>query len=501
MYMDAEPTVMAVYARRSRKDELRPGEQETSTEQQIRACLKLAADHGWFVPDDHIYTEAGKSAYLRGVVRGRFDDMVAAVESRQVAGVVVWKLDRASRNSYDTARMSDLLDGGAIIASVLEGVINPSDPMGAVRIEQQGVFNKMVARAIQINTQRGKEARARSGKPAGGGLRRFGFEPDQVTHREVEAELLRDAAKRLLAGESSSSIVKSWNRAGVRMVGGSMWHVTSLRRTLTNPRIAGLQQYRGQILEGVKAAWEPILDRTTWEAVRRHFGTPERRKGGRPAQFLLTGRIWCGQCERQRLFGRTKDGRRIYTCQPQRGGCNTLVSADHLEAYVSEKALELLDTTAVTAALIQASQDDGRVAALHAEHDKLVERQRELADQAANPDLPLAVTAQAAQAVEARLAEVKEELARVLPKRRLLALRWADTPEWSWYAPDMDDAERLAHRRALLGLVISKVVVKPLGHASAGKFDPSRVVIQPVEELTSDATTAAIVRAVLAARP
>jgi hypothetical protein len=285
------------------------------------------------------------------------------------------------------------------------------------------------------------------------------------------------------------------------MVGGSMWHVTSLRRTLTNPRIAGLQQYRGQILEGVKAAWEPILDRTTWEAVRRHFGTPERRKGGRPAQFLLTGRIWCGQCERQRLFGRTKDGRRIYTCQPQRGGCNTLVSADHLEAYVSEKALELLDTTAVTAALIQASQDDGRVAALHAEHDKLVERQRELADQAANPDLPLAVTAQAAQAVEARLAEVKEELARVLPKRRLLALRWADTPEWSWYAPDMDDAERLAHRRALLGLVISKVVVKPLGHASAGKFDPSRVVIQPVEELTSDATTAAIVRAVLAARP
>jgi site-specific DNA recombinase len=419
--------------------------------------------------------------------------MMDAAEAGEVAGVLAWKWDRATRNSDDTTRLSNLLDAGAILASVTEGIVDASNPMGSVGFELTGSMNKLFAKTIQINTRRGKEARAMSGKPAGGGLRRFGFEPDQVTHRQDEADLIRDAARRLLAGESSSGIVKSWNRAGVRMVGGSPWHVTSLRRTITSPRVAGLQQYRGQILEGVEATWEPILDRDTWEAVRRHFGTPEHRKGGRPAQFLLTSYVWCGNdsCSRQRLFGRTKDGRRVYTCQRQRGGCNLLVSADHLERYITAKALELLDTPAVTAALIQAGQDNGRAAALQIEHDKLVERQRELASQAADPAVPLSFTTQASQQVETRLADVKAELGRVVPKRRMLALRYADTPEWSWHDGD------LQHRRNLLGLVIDKIIVRPLGHASAGKFDPSRVQIIPTEELLSDATVAKIVAQVL----
>jgi site-specific DNA recombinase len=500
MELDQLP-VMAVYARRSRKEELRPGEQETSTEQQIRACLKLAADHGWYVPDHHIYQEAGKSAYLPGVTRARFDDMVAALERREAAGVVVWKWDRATRNSDDTTRLTNLLDEGVILASVTEGVIDASQPMGSVNFELVGSLNKMFAKTISVNSRRGKAALAQSGKPAMGGRRRFGFEPDQITHRQDEADLLRDAAKRILAGESSSSIVKRWNRDGVRMPGGSPWQVTPLRRVLTNPRIAGLRQHRGEVLEGVTAAWEPIIDRATWEAVCRRFGTSEHRKGGRPAQFLLTGFIWCGSCERQRLYGRTAEGRRLYVCQPQRAGCNLVVSADPLEAYVSERALELLDTPAVTAALIQASHDDGRVAALHAEHDKLLERQRELADQAANPDLPLAVTVRASQAVEARLAEVQAELGRAMPKRRLLAQRYRDSAEWSWHAPDLDDDERRAHRRNLLGLVVERIVISPVGHGTSGKFNPARVQIVPAEELVSDATTARIVRQVLRARP
>ncbi len=517
---------LAVYARRSRKEELKPGEHETSTEQQIRECLKFAADHGWTVPDHHIYQEAGLSAYLRGVKRGRFDDMVAALERREVAGVVVWKLDRATRNTRDTARLTDLLDDGAIIASVSEGIVDASSPMGSVHIEMQGTFDKMVSRAISINARRGKAALARTGKPAMGGRRRFGFEDDQQTHRTDEVALLRDAAEVIKAGASYSSIVKRWNRDGVRMPGGSPWSVTPLRRVLTNPRVAGLRQqrscyrkiddeHRRHCVEWLcqdrhpdrdhctrivgAASWEPILDRATWEWLCRHFATADQRKGGRPTSYLLTGYVWCADCQ-WRLFGRWKDGRRIYTGQAARG-CQHVVSADPIEELVADRALELLDTPQVTAAIIGAKSDDSRVAALHDEHDALVQRQHDLAGQAANPGIPLSVVAEAAQTVDRRLAVVKEELARVLPRKRALALRWADTPSWSWHHGDpADHGDELAlvtHRRGLLGLVVKRVEVRPVGRTTAGRFDSGRVHIVPVPELESNATVRRIVARVL----
>jgi site-specific DNA recombinase len=500
-----DTTVMAVYARRSRKEELRPGEQETSTEQQIRACLKFAADHGWYVPDHHLYTESGVSAYLPGVTRARFDDMIAALDRREVAGLVVWKWDRATRNSSDTTRLTNLLDSGVILASVTEGVIDASQPMGSVNFELVGSLNKMFAKTISINAKRGKAALAQTGKPAMGGRRRFGFEADQITHREDEADLLRDAARRLLAGESSSSIVKRWNRDGIRMPGGSYWQVTPLRRVLTNPRVAGLRQHQGQVIGD--AAWDAILDRTTWEAVCRHFGTPERRKGGHPAQYLLTGFIWCGHCERQRLFGRTRQGRRLYVCSPQRGGCHLVVSADPLEAWVSARALDLLKNPKVTYAIAQAGADDGRVAALHTEHDDLLKRQRELAVVLANPKKRFQAALDAAQQVETRLAEVKDELSRALPNHRArMALRYSDTPEWSWHAADMDEDGRRAHRRNLLACVFDRIIVHPIGQGTAGRFDARRVEIIPVAELRqpdgplSDTTVSAIVTQVLRSR-
>ncbi len=48
---------------------------------------------------------------------------------------------------------------------------------------------------------------ARAGKPKGGGVRPFGFQPDRRTINEPEAALLREAAERVLAGEGMYAVL------------------------------------------------------------------------------------------------------------------------------------------------------------------------------------------------------------------------------------------------------------------------------------------------------
>ena len=59
---------------------------------------------------------------------------------------------------------------------------------------------------------------APTGAPHGGGTRPFGFEDDRVTIRESEAVLIREAATRVLTGETLYAIRKDWIERGVRLV-------------------------------------------------------------------------------------------------------------------------------------------------------------------------------------------------------------------------------------------------------------------------------------------
>ena len=67
---------------------------------------------------------------------------------------------------------------------------------------------------------------------SGGGTRPFGFEADRRTIRPEEAEIIRDCARRVLAGDSLRSLCIELNERGVPTVTGSKWSSQTLRRML-----------------------------------------------------------------------------------------------------------------------------------------------------------------------------------------------------------------------------------------------------------------------------
>lgn len=210
---------------------------------------------------------------------------------------------------------------------------------------------------VRKRVRRKKDELAMAGKPSGGGARPFGFEPGGLTIRETEAEIIRELAGRVLAGESLGSLAADLDRRGIRTVSGRSWLPNVLRGMLLAPRVAGLRQHRGEVVGPV--AWDPVLDRRTWEELQALFLTPSRRRVG-AGRRLLTGLAVCGRCG-VRLVSGKNNGQRAYVCRKAAGfdGCGGLtMTAEPLEELVTEAVLLRLDSPALAERLAGGHDDD-----------------------------------------------------------------------------------------------------------------------------------------------
>jgi site-specific DNA recombinase len=213
--------------------------------------------------------------------------------------------------------------------------------------------------------RRAKRADAEAGKPHRG-VRAFGYAPDGVSIVEAEAELIRDACARLLAGATGYSIVADWNARGIRTARGKVWRYLALRQVVTNPRNAGLashhvrswdpvtQQEKANRWEVLRRAdgsevvgvWPAIVERGTWEAVCQVYADTAERARARGAgrntrRHLLSGLLRCGVCGGGMYGQVTVRGVHVYRCLGKGvGACGPLSRAGApLDAYVSEAVL------------------------------------------------------------------------------------------------------------------------------------------------------------------
>jgi hypothetical protein len=92
---------IGIYARIS---DDRDGRQ-TATARQLEDCGAFAAKKGWEVADE--FEDIDTSAYKANIKRPQFARMLAALSNGEIDGVVVWKLDRLSRQQRDLVRVTE----------------------------------------------------------------------------------------------------------------------------------------------------------------------------------------------------------------------------------------------------------------------------------------------------------------------------------------------------------------------------------------------------------
>lgn len=438
-------------------------------QRQERACRDLCETNGWSV--NEVFTDDDRSAYS-GKPRPSYDAMLAAVQAGDADVVVAWAPDRLTRSTLDLEALIDIVEAARVdIATVQSGLYDLSTPSGRMsarvvgavaRYESEHKSARLRAKAAEI---------AAEGRVGGGGTRPYGFEDDRVTHRLVEATVIREAAARVVAGETLRGVVADLNRQGVPTVTGAAWKPHSLKRILIAPRTAGLRQHQGVTIG--PAAWAGIIDETTHHQLRAVLLDPARRTNQTARRYLLTGFVRCGLCDARLVARPRSDKRRCYVCAsgPGFAGCGKIrVLADDLERFVVAMVCEAVDTDALAAAVaVEPADTDTELASRIA---RLDDELNALADDYAEGAISRDAYKKAAARLDARRVDAQAELARgavvdrragVLTDPVPLADRWANL--------------NFDQRRVVLDAVVDAIEVGP---AVRGRnyFDPDRVAVR-----------------------
>jgi site-specific DNA recombinase len=418
------------------------------------------------------YTDRDVSAYT-GVDRPGFEELLADLEASVIDGILVWKLDRLTRRFSDLERIWRLIENRNVTLLSVNDSIDTQTAAGQFMLRTMVGIAEMESANTSLRVRSAKKDSANNGQPNPGGQRAFGYAADKRQLIPEEAAAIREAAERLLAGQSLRSIVNDLNAREIRTPRGKSWLPGTLAAVLVNPRIAGLKAYKGQIVGD--AAWPAIISRDQHERLVALRKDPSRRwvPRARPAQHLLAGLVECARCGEQatRMVNRPEAGRDYYQCRkpPLGRGCGALVSGRQLDGLVVERMFVALDSPEFSEALkAPRPADEGLVRQLEKDEDKL----KWLGYEYAADRLPEPAFLAAARDVEQRIKQNRARIARQHRSAALAALpddldQLKDLWENSW---DLD------RKRALLDTLIEKVVVRPstLGSKTGRRFDRSR---------------------------
>lgn len=458
------PQAAAIYARISSD----PSGQQLGVTRQIQDCVALAERRGW--PVRAHYVDDDQSAYS-GKPRPEYRQLLDHIRNGTIDAVVVWHLDRLHRQPRELEQFFDICDAAGLTAlASVTGDIDLSTHDGRFMARILGAVARKESDDKSRRIARKHLEMAQSGEWAGGGTRPFGYMPDRRSANPLEAPYVREAAARVLAGDSLRAVTADFNARAVPSVRGGQWSTQVVRRLLMSARISGQREHKGAIVG--PARWDALITPTETARLRALLGDPARRLNRTARRYLLAGLLRCAHCDAKLIARPRDDGARRYVCArvPGRPGCGRIaILAEPLEALIQEAVLYRLDSPEVAAALRGAPADDDEAAAaanaLEADENQL----EELATAYGNRQVTFAEYLAARRPIEARIEAAKRALARAsrlsqvadyVGDASVLRARWMDLP--------------LSRQRAIVATLLDRAVV---GAAVRGRtaFDPSRV--------------------------
>ena len=279
-----------IYARYSSDNQ-----RDASIDQQVKACTKFAADRGLEVLK--VYEDRALTG--RTDRRPSFLQMIKDSSKKRFQFVIVYSLDRFSRNKYDSVMHKHTLkENGVTVLSAMEHITD--DPTGALMESILEGFAEYYSRELSQKINRGLTDNAEKGIVNGSVPLGFKRGPDGYpVIVEEEAEIVREIFRRVADDEPFIRIIEDLNRRGLKTKIGHEWNRSSFNRILSNDRYIGVYRYKQFVHEN---GFPAIVDKDLFYSVQKKVkekpnarGTGMRRKT-EYGQYLLTGKLICGKC-------------------------------------------------------------------------------------------------------------------------------------------------------------------------------------------------------------
>ncbi|GGK99732.1 serine recombinase [Sphaerisporangium melleum] len=442
-------------------------------------CRALTERRGWQVAD--VYSDNDVSAYS-GSPRPAWRRLLEDIDAGTVDAIVCWHVDRLTRSPRELEDVIDLADRRGIELATVTGEIDLATPTGRLIARMLGAAARHEAEHKAERQKRQRRQNAEAGKVSGGGMRPYGYAEDRLTVIEEEAEVIREAARRILAGESLSSVCKDFEQRDVKTPSGRHWIPTTLRRLLASARISGRREHTprstfqttrpllGEIV--ADAVWPAIIDPVDSDRLRALLSDPARdyrRQAATGRIYLLSGILRCGRCG-HRMNGRPRQGVPRYVCPnvPGSGSCggiatNTARTDDHIR----DMLLTALDSPALAERIRHQGGDDDNLAEAVRADEELLE---ELAQAWATREITRREWMAARAPIELRLDKNRAQLAglsRTSPLIPFIGTAQDMLTRW--------EAMNVSQRRAIVAAVIRTITVATANPRK--KWDPDRFTI------------------------
>ena len=290
-----------IYARYSSHSQ-----RDVSIDQQVKAITEYAAQRKLTVVQ--VYADRAISGTTDN--RPEFKRMIEDAKAEAWQYVIVYSLDRFSRDRFDAITYKQILKShgirvlsameniseeptGVILESVLEGLAQYYSMELSQKIRRglnDNASKCMVAASIPFGYMKGPD-------------NKYAINPET-------APIVKEIFSRVLKGENYIDIARDLNERGIRTKSKSEWNRSSFK-FLTNERYMGIYIYGDVRIEGGMPA---IVDPETFYAVQAEVERRQNPKGAIVKRrrtntvYLLTGKAFCDCCKSP-LVGKSGTGR------------------------------------------------------------------------------------------------------------------------------------------------------------------------------------------------
>ena len=280
-----------IYARYSSDNQ-----REESIEGQLRECMEYAQRNEITIVGTYI----DRALSARTADRPDFQRMIHDSEKRLFDVVIVWKLDRFSRDRYDSAHYKHILKkNGVRVVSAKEAIAE--GPEGIILESMLEGMAEYYSAELAVKVRRGQKENAMKCRSNGGTvpLGYSIYKPERKSGKLVvnpeTAPIVQEIFSRYDRGEAIKDIVKDLNRRGLNNNFGRAFKASAFTNMLKNRKYIGEYRYGDTIVPGGIPA---IIEKDLFERVQKRMEANRHApaRGKAREEYLLATKAFCGTC-------------------------------------------------------------------------------------------------------------------------------------------------------------------------------------------------------------
>jgi DNA invertase Pin-like site-specific DNA recombinase len=315
---------------------------EQSIEGQLRVCRDYAERNNILIIDTYV----DRAMTGTNDLRPDFQRMMKDSSKKQWNYVLVYKLDRFSRDKYETTIHKHTLKmNGVKVLSAMENI--PDSPEGIILESLLEGMNQYYSAELSQKVKRGMYETRRKGHYQGGWLP-YGYriEGRNIVADEEQAEVVRYMFEQYSMGTYVSTIISNLTARGI-LNKGKPFVPNTVYNILKNEKYSGVYRRGEEVIDNM---YPQIVPQQLFDAVRQKV--TENRFGKRSVKvvYLFRDKMICGYCgspvSAETGTARGGDIVRYYKCHGKKryhNGCELkMIRKDVLEECIVDKIIQEL---------------------------------------------------------------------------------------------------------------------------------------------------------------